>query len=806
MQDVRYALRSFRGQPIFTLVVVLTLTLGIGANTAIFSLLYQILLRPLPYPNADRLVFIWNTYPLMALPQAAVSIPDYIDRKTQAPGLEDAALMTGRSLNLAEGGRPEEVRALAVTPTFFTTLRRWPVLGRPFREEEAKLGNDKVAILTYGLWTSRFGGDRAMVGREIRLSGETYTVVGVLPADFELPSQNISVLVPFAFTPEQMSDQGRGNEFSQMIARLKPGATIEQVNTQMKAIVERNLQRLPERRAFAQTSGFGGYAVALRDQLVGDVRTPLYVLQAAVLVVLLIACANVANLLLMRATGRRREIAVRVAMGAGQGRLVRQLLTESIVLSIAGGVGGVALGFALVRLLLAITTQQQLSATANASLDPVVLLSTMALSVATGLAFGLVPALSAARGGAGTLLKDDSARASAGRGTSITRSTLVVTEMALALVLLVTAGLLIKSFARLQEVNPGFSPENVLTAQITLPDSRYADPTIRRTFWTRLIDNVQGIPGVTAAGLTTNVPFNGRISSGSYTIVGYTPGPTEAQPHGRQEMVGGDYFRAMHIPLVTGRPFDQTDSIDSLLSVIVDEYLVKRYFAGKNPIGQQIRRGTATFTVVGVVGTINSIDLGQPVMKERLYYPVTQRSAPSMAVVIKTRLDPRQLVGQLRGAVQSIDPEQPIADVRTLDEWVGRSLENRRLPMMLLVLFGSVALVLAAVGLYGVLAFGVTERRREFGIRQALGADARSILALVLTGGLRTSAIGITLGLAGSLVLTGFLSSQLYGVAPRDTGVFAGVTTTLLAVATAACVIPARRATRVDPAVTLRDS
>jgi predicted permease len=494
-------------------------------------------------------------------------------------------------------------------------------------------------------------------------------------------------------------------------------------------------------------------------------------------------------------------------MGAGQGRLVRQLLTESIVLSIAGGVGGVALGFALVRLLVAITTQQQLSATADASLHPVVLLSTMALSVATGLAFGLVPALSIARSGSGSLLKDDSARASAGRATSITRSTLVVTEMALALVLLVTAGLLIKSFARLQEVNPGFSPENVLTAQITLPDARYADPTIRRTFWARLIDNVQGIPGVTAAGLTTNVPFNGRISSGSYTIVGYTPGPTEAQPHGRQEIVGGDYFRAMHIPIVEGRPFDQTDGIDSPRSVIVDEYLVKRYFADRNPIGQQIRRGgTATFTIVGVAGTINSIDLGQPVTKERLYYPVTQNATPSMAIVIKTSLDPRQLVGQVRSVVQSIDPEQPIADVRTLDEWVGRSLENRRLPMMLLVLFGSVALVLAAVGLYGVLAFGVTERWREFGIRQALGADARAILALVLTGGLRTSAIGITLGLAGSLALAGFLSSQLYGVAARDAGVFAGVTTTLLAVATAACVIPARRATRVDPAVTLRDS
>ena len=357
MQDIRYAIRTLRKQPLFTLVAVLTLALGIGANTAIFSLLYQLLLRPLPYAHAERLVFVWNTYPKMGLPQASVSIPDYIDRKTQAPAVEDATLFTGRAVNLAEGGQPEQIRALAVTPSFFTTLGRQPFLGRGFTEDEAKPEADKYAILTYGLWQSRFGGDASLVGRDIRVNSESYRVVGVLPADFRLPATAVGILVPFSFTPQQMSDQGRGNEFSQMIARLRPGASIEQFNAQMATIVDRNLERLPQRQAFARTSGFGGYAIDIREQLVGDARAPLYALQGVVLAVLLIACANVANLLLMRATGRYRELAIRATLGAGQWRLVRQMITEGVVLSLAGAVGGLVLGYAGLRGLIALSSQ-----------------------------------------------------------------------------------------------------------------------------------------------------------------------------------------------------------------------------------------------------------------------------------------------------------------------------------------------------------------------------------------------------------------------------------------------------------------
>jgi predicted permease len=808
MQDIRYALRSLRKQPVFTLVALLTLTLGIGANTAIFSLLYQLLLRPLPYPEADRLVFVWNTYPLMNLPKASVSIPDYLDRKARAPAIEDATLFTFMQVALADGGRAEQVNALAVTPSFFTTLRRQPLLGRGFTEEEAQPDAARYAILAYGMWNSTFGSDRSIVGRDIRMNGEAFRIVGVLPADFELPGRDIGVLVPFPFTPQQMSDQGRGNEFSSMIARLKPGATIDDLNAQMKLIVAQNLERLPQFKNFATTSGFGGYAVPLREELVGDVRTPLYVLQAGVIVVLLIACANVANLLLMRATGRYRELAIRTTLGAGQWRLVRQMLTEAVVLALLGGAGGVVAGLIGLRALIAMSSRQ-LPGLADASLDPAVLAFTLGLSILTGLVFGLVPALLVIRGNPSTLLKDDSARGSASRSTGFTRSMLAVGETALALILLVCAGLLIKSFVRLQEVNPGFSTDNVLTAQVSLPAARYGDADARRAFWNRLLETARAIPGVTQAGLTSNVPFNGSISSGSYSIVGYTPGPGEAAPHGRQEVVGGDYFRAMQIPLREGRLFDDRDAAGAAPVVIVDEYLVKRYFPDRSPLGQQIRRGglqNPPFTIVGVVGTINSIDLAQPVTKERLYYPVTQQPRGSLALVLKTPLDPQTLVPQVRAAVRDIDPEQPLADVRTMDQWVARSLEIRRAPMVLLTLFGGVALALSAIGIYGVLAFGVAQRVREFGIRQALGADERSILSLVLKQGVVTVTIGVVLGLIGAGLVTRVLQSELYGVSAYDLTIFAGGTLLLFAVAILACYIPARRATRVDPMVALREA
>jgi len=807
MQDLRYALRSLRKQPVFTLVAVLTLTLGIGANTAIFSLLYQTLLRPLPYPAADRLVFVWNSYKGINLDQASVSIPDYIDRKTQAPAIEDAALFTNRTANLNEGGNPEQLRSLAVTPSFFSTLQRQPFLGRGFTEDETKPDADKFVILTYGLWTSHYGSDPSIVGRDIRVNGVAHKVVGVLPADFDLPGRDIALLTPFAFTAAQMSDNGRGNEFSQMIARLRPGATIAQLNEQIKIITQHVAERLPARAGFMKTSQFGGFAVSFRDQLVGDVRTPLYTLQIGVLLVLFIACANVANLILMRATGRNRELAIRTTLGAGRWRIVRQMLTEGLVIAGAGAVGGIAVGLLGLSALLALSSTQ-IPGTPRASLDLAVLAFTFTLAVLTGLVFGIVPAIAVSRGNAASYLRDDSRSGTASRSTGAIRAFLVVGETTVAVMLLVGAGLLLKSFARLQSVNPGFATENVLTAQIALPQARYPDPAAYRAFWARLIESSRAIPGVVAAAATTNVPFNGNISSGSYTIAGRALAPGEASPHGRQEVVGGDYFKAMHIPLIAGRPFNDGDTATAPAVCIVDEYLVKKYFANSTALGQQIQRGNLSFTIVGVVGTINSIDLGQPVTKERIYYPVSQIPfrVGGMALVLKTGLDPQSLVPQVRAAVRAIDPEQPIADVRTMEQWVSRSLENRRTSMTLLTIFGAIALVLSAIGIYGVLAYGVAQRVREFGIRQALGADRASILSLVFKQGIRTAGVGMVLGLAASVALSRLLQSLLFGVTPRDFGVFGSVTVLLLAVAMAACYIPARRATRVDPMVALRDS
>jgi predicted permease len=801
--DVRYAVRSLLKQPMFTLVALLTLALGIGANTAIFSLVHGVLLKPLPYPDSDRLVFTWNTYPLMGLPKASVSIPDYIDRRTQAPAFEESALMTGAEFTLSEEGRPQRVRALRVTPSFFATYQVAPAIGQPFTEEHGKPGNDKVVVLTHSLWTTQFGGDRSLVGRDIRLSGEPYRVAGVLPEDFLMPGREVALIVPFAFTPEQMADTGRGNEFSNMVARLRPGATIEQANAQITAIVKRNIERLPARAAFAVSSGFGGYAIPYRDEIIGDVGTPLFILQIGVLLVLLIACANVANLQLIRATARHKELAIRTALGAGEWALIRQLLLEGLVLSIAGGVLGIAVGFAGMRALLSLGTTQ-LPRAGEVGLDPTVLLFTAALAVITGVVFGLAPGLTLVRGRVQDVLKEDGRGASASRRTSLTRHTLVIGEMALAVVLLIGAALLLKSFARIQDVNPGFDGGNVLTARIGMP----RDPAAARLYFDEVLRRVRALPGVTSASAVRNVPFSENSSTGSYGIVGYTPGPREPAPHGRINVVETDYFKVMGIPLKRGRLIEPGDTDKTPRVVVVDQFLADRYFKGSDPIGRQITRGGPTqppFTIVGVVGTINATNLGEVVAKETIYIPAKQIQPQPLALMVKTAVDPRTLVQPVRAVLQQVDPDQPLYEVRTMEERLAMSLETRRTPMMLLVGFGAIALMLAAIGIYGVLAYTVSQRVRELGIRQALGAERGDILRMVMRQGLTLAVIGIVVGGVASFWLATLLKAQLFGVQPRDPVVFVAGPAILLVVAFAACCLPAFRATRVDPVIALRD-
>jgi putative ABC transport system permease protein len=807
MSDVRHAIRVLLAQPLFTLVALLTLALGIGANTAIFSLVQNILLAPPPYRDGDRLVFTWNSYPKMGLPRANVSIPDYLDRRAQAPALEESTLFASLNLNLADEGRPERIPTLRVTPSFFATFQAPPAIGQAFTDAQATPGADKVVVLMHDLWVSRFASVRSIVGRDLRLNGESYRVLGVMPESFTAPAREIGLLVPFAFTPEQMSDEGRGNEFSTMVGRLKPGATIAQLDAQMKAIIARNVERISGAKAWVESSGFSGYAIGFQDQVVGDVRPALLVLQTGVLIVLLIACANVANLQLVRATGRQKELAIRATLGAASRTLVRQLVVEGLVLSLAGGLLGVGLGALGVRALKAIGTTQ-LPRAGEVALNLPVLAFTLSLAVATGIVFGLVPAMLLIRGRFMTLLKEDSGRGSAGRRTSLFRNGLVVAEVAFALMLLIGAGLLIRSFSRLQQVDPGFEVGNTLTGLMSLPATRYEKPEDVWTFWTRVLERTRAIPGVTSAGVVTVMPFGGGNSQGSYRIDNYTPGPGEAQPHAQIQFVDAGFFDALRIPLKTGRMFTASDAASTPRVVIVDEVMVRRYFKDSNPIGRQILRGNgAAYTIVGVVGTIRKLNLAEPTEKETLYFAAAQSPAPlrTMGFVVKTGLDPTSLVEPMRAAVRGIDAEQPIFNVRTMSERVALSLEQRRTPMLLIGAFAGLAMLLAAVGLYGVLAFAVSQRVRELGIRQALGAARGDILTLVMRQGMVIAGIGVVLGVGAAFWLTAFLRTQLYGIGPRDPLVLTSVPLLLLLVALVACLIPAFRATRIDPVVALRD-
>ena len=804
MQDLRYAIRTLRKQPVFTCVAGLTLALGIGANTAIFSLVYQVILRPLPYRDAGRLVFVWNSWKNGA--RTNVSIPDYLDRRAGAPAIEDATLFTPRNATLSAAGRPEQLVTLAVTPSFFSTLGRGPEIGRVFTVDEAAPGADRRVILTHATWRARFGGDASVVGRTIQMNSEAHEVVGVLPADFELPMRDVALLTPFAFTPEQMADAARANEFSFMIARLRAGATIAQLNAQMQAIVTRLIDRLPARAAYMRTSGFSGVAIPLRDELVGDARAPLLVLQGGVLLVLLIACANVANLLLMRATGRSRELAIRTTLGAKPWRIVRQLLVEGTLLAVVGAAAGLALAAFATRALVA-TISAQIPSASGASIDPAVLAFTGGVALLTGVVFGIVPALSVVRGAPAAALKADGGRTSAGRRAGLTRATLVVAEIALAVMLVVGAGLLVKSFARVSAVEPGFSSDHVLSAQIALPAPRYPDAAALRAFWPRLLERVHAVPGVRSAAVTGAVPFSGRDGSGTYTVVDRPLAPGEQMPHAFMHTIGGDFFRTLEIPLRAGRVFNDGDTATTPRVVIVDEFLARRRFPGEDPIGRQLNFGSPrNYTIVGVVGTINAGDLAKPVPEERVYFNVAQVAQSIMGIVVKTSVEPASLAAPLRAAVQAVDPEQAISDVRSLDDWRARSLQPRRTPAALLALFGTVALMLSAIGIYGVLSFAVAERGREFAIRQALGADRSSILSLVMAQGLRTTLAGLALGLAGAVVLTRYLESQLFGVPARDGTIFAAATVILGAVALLACYLPARRATRVDAMSALRSA
>jgi putative ABC transport system permease protein len=815
MQDLKLALRQLAKAPGFTAVAILTLALCIGANSAIFSVLNAVLLKPYPWPESDRLIYIHNTYPLMGLSRAGCSIPDYLDRRTGVTALAESALVSGATFNLSADGQPEFLEGRRVTPSLFPLLKMSPALGRTFTEDEAKIGVGKTVVLSDTLWHNRFGADSKIVGTTIRLNGEPYTVVGVMPAGFYFPSPSVQLWVPFAFTDQQKSDAGRGNEFSVMVARLKPGATIAQAQREVTAIHKANAERLPQSKAFWESSGFGGIVVNYLEENVRDVKSMLWLVQAGVAAALLIGCANVASLLLARASARERELAIRAALGAGRGRLMRQLLTESLVLFVLGGALGLLVALWGVSALGGLGVGN-LPRGFGVSLDGAVFGFTLLCALLTGLGFGALPAWSATRGNTAAALKDAGTRTTTGRRHLWMRSSLVVAEVALALMLLTTAGLFIRTFQRLQEENPGFVRENVLTAQLALPAAKYDSPEKLATFHNQLLAKVSALPGVTAAALTSNLPFSGSNNQGSYNIDGYTPPTGQPQPHGMIRQVSPDYFKAIGITLLRGRTLTERDARNAPDVVVIDRYLADRYWPGKDPLGQHIVRGSLPnpvageprlprkWEIVGVVGTIKQFNLEEAVGKETLYFPLAQQPGSTFTLVLKTAVAPNGLTSAVRNAILAIDPEQPAFDIKTMEARLDAAMQGRKSPMILLGLFAGIALLLAALGVYGVLAFAVGQRTPEIGVRVALGATRANILGLILRQGAGLVALGIALGLAGYFALSQVIGKMLFGVQPTDAGTLLVAPALLLLVALAACLIPARRATKVDPMVALR--
>ncbi len=806
--DLKYAVRSLLKTPGFAVIAVLTLALCIGANSAIFSVVHAILLKPYPWPDSDRLVYVYNTYPLMGLPNAGTSIPDYLDRRAGVSALADAAMYNMQSYNLASEGEPERITGLSATPSLFTTLQSSAARGRVFTATDAEPGAERVIVLSHPLWKNRFGANPALVGQTIRLNTLNYTVIGVMPEGFYFPTPRVQAWVPFVFQPAEKTDAERGNEYSSMIARLKPGATAALAQRDLDLIQARNAERLADSREFWKTSGFGGRATGFLEQNVANIRGMLWLVQAGVAAALLIGCANVASLLLARAVARERELAIRAALGAGRARLMRLLLTESLLLFLAGGALGLLVAWWGVDALgsLGLST---LPRAFGVQLDLNVFGFTLLCALLTGLGFGALPAWSASRGDAAAALKEAGTRGSAGRRTTFLRATLVVGEIALAVMLLSTAGLLVRSFERLQRENPGFSPGGVITARLDLPAAKYDLPEKRTAFADAALTRLRALPGVRAAGLTNVLPFTGNNSSGSYSSPDITVPAGAPAPHGQQRVVDPGYFKTMGLPLLRGRLFTDADSGATQKVVIVDQLLADRYWPGQDPIGKRISRGgddehPLIWIIVGVVVPIKFQSLEEDVRKETLYYPFAQNPGTSLTLVAKTDGDPALLTAALREAVRSADPEQPVFDIKTMQQRMDDVAQSRRAPMLLLSLFSGVALLLAVLGVYGVLAFSVAQRTSEFGVRIALGATAGDIAALVLKQGARLVLIGIGTGLAGYLALSQIVGRVLYGIAPTDPATLALAPVVLALAAFAACLQPMRKAVRVNPLEALR--
>ncbi|HKV26846.1 MAG TPA: ABC transporter permease [Candidatus Acidoferrales bacterium] len=806
LQDIKYALRMLAKSPGFAIIAILTLALGIGANAAIFSVVDDVLLKPLRYANPSALVIVWERLPQYNLFRNVVSPPNFFDWKDQNRVFSDMSAFLDQPLNLTGAGEPEQVSVQMTSPNFFSVLGVHPLLGRGFAADDDQQGKSNVAVLSYGLWKTKFGGDPNIVGKKIELNGEANTVIGVTGPDFDW------YISEFSFThhrpqlwtslvfPPSAHDRSKSGRYLRVVARLKPGVSLAQAQSQMNVVAAGLAARYPD-----YDKGWGVNVVSLRDQFSGALRPALLILLGAVGLVLLIACANLSSLLLARATGRKREIAIRVALGAGRWRIARQLLTESILLGAIGGALGAFVASWATQALV------QSGSAALPGIDTItvnwrILAFAAGVTLLAGLAAGFLPSFISSYGAVAPALPEGGRTSSAGRKGNAARNMFVVVEISMALVLLAGSGLLIQSFYRLMDVNPGFDVAHMLTFRMALPNSKYATDQSRAAFFTSLLGSIRHLPGVTDASANSTPPFTGVGAATGFQI-GETPVPVSEQHGTEVRVIEPDYFRTMGIPLVRGRLFTARELTQESRVVIVNQLLVDKYFQGVNPLGQRViidmKEKNTPSEIVGVVGDVRETSLGENA-EPVAYWPYPELPYSVMTVVVRTPGSPLALVPSIREALRRLDKDQPMAEVSSMDQLVANSAADSRFTMLLLSAFAVLALALACIGIYGVMAYSVSQRTHEIGIRMALGAQRKEILRLVLGQGTRLALTGVAIGVVAGLGLTRVMASLLYGVSASDPLTFAAVAIVLTTVALAACYIPARRAMRVDPMVALR--
>ena len=798
----------------FSTTAILTLAVCLGANVAIFTIVNSVLLRPLPVPESERIVFISNQYPGAGVPEIwSVGIPDYLDRRRQMTNVfEEEAMFRSEDQTVDLNGTPERVKGMRITASMFPLLRISPAIGHAFTEADGEPGNEQKVILSYGLWQQLYGGNKDVVGKDLRINGRPKTIVGIMPRDFTFDAK-VRLWLPYAFTEREKSDDSRHSNNSSEIARLRPGATIQQAQAQVDAMNAANLERFPKSKPFLINAGFHTQVRWLQDVLVRDVKSMLYLLWAGAAFVLLIGGVNIANLALARANVRRKEIATKLALGGSRLQVARSLLVESVILALAGGAGGFVFGAAVLRSLGAIGLDE-IPRASEIHFSLAVILFALATSVVAGILIGLVPVAHLSKIKLSTVLREETRTGSGGIRSRAMRRGLVVAQVGLACVLLIGAGLLLASFRKLLAVDPGFKSDGVITISTALPQVKYPDDKWR-PFMNRTFEALRSIPGVRSAGATTSIPFGGRFDKNVILAEGYTMKPGESVIAPMQVEVSPGYFETMTTPLKRGRYFNEHDSSDAPPVAIIDERLAQKFWPGADPIGKRmyepgdddltkITTRTKFWTVVGVVADVQLADLtGEKQPVGTYYFSLDQSPSPRFTLAVKTTMDPAALTKTLRAEMAKIDSDVPLFEIRTMDERTQLSLTQRRAAMILGLAFASVALFLSAIGIYGVLTYLVTQRTREIGIRIALGSSAGSVFKLVIREGMLLVAIGLVVGLSGAAGMRSFIQSQIFGVGAMEPSVISLVVAGLTAVALAACVLPARRATRVDPASVL---